>query len=158
MGCCSCKRRQGVTQIPFPSTDLPSSLTHPRRLTSSSGFGGGGGRVDLSILRSRAFFFPAFDLAFFPMVADLFVRSLPLYYYEAVPKIQRSEQETACHRSVHEAATEARRKASERSRRFMRHKIKAQNTTVSLLSRGIQPGKRTDALNFVCTYFRSCTS
>lgn len=109
MGCCSCKRRQGVTQIPFPSTDLPSSLTHPRRLTSSSGFGGGGGRVDLSILRSRAFFFPAFDLAFFPMVADLFLRSLPLYYYEAVPKIQRSEQETACHRSVHEAATEARR-------------------------------------------------
>jgi len=40
--------------------------------TSSSGLGGGGGNVDLSILRSCAFFLPAFDLAFFPMVILLF--------------------------------------------------------------------------------------
>ena len=39
-------------------------------LTSSSGLGGGGGSVDLSIFRSRAFFFPAFDFAFFPMVTE----------------------------------------------------------------------------------------
>lgn len=37
-------------------------------LTSSSGLGGGGGKVDLSILRSAAFFWPALDFAFFPMV------------------------------------------------------------------------------------------
>jgi hypothetical protein len=50
-------------------------MNHPYRppttylfLTSSSGFGGGGGKLDLSILRSRAFFLPALDLAFFPMI------------------------------------------------------------------------------------------
>jgi len=39
-----------------------------RDLTSSSGLGGGGGSVVLSILRSRAFFFPELVFAFFPMV------------------------------------------------------------------------------------------
>jgi len=41
-----------------------------RDLTSSSGLGGGGGSVVLSILRSRAFFFPELVFAFFPMVVD----------------------------------------------------------------------------------------
>lgn len=44
--------------------------------TSSSGLGGGGGSLDLSSLRSWAFFLPAFDFAFFPMFNWL----LPLLY------------------------------------------------------------------------------
>jgi len=40
-------------------------------LTSSSGLGGGGGNVALSILRSWAFFFPALDFAFFPMIKQI---------------------------------------------------------------------------------------
>mmetsp|Transcript_44681 Transcript_44681/g.95082 ORF Transcript_44681/g.95082 Transcript_44681/m.95082 type:complete len:274 (-) Transcript_44681:113-934(-) len=54
------------TLKPVPGrAGLSRGLADP---TSSSGFGGGGGNDDLSILRSRAFFCPAFDFAFLPMI------------------------------------------------------------------------------------------
>jgi hypothetical protein len=50
------------------STDEFNRRNILRNLTSSSGLGGGGGSVVLSILRSRAFLFPELVFAFFPMV------------------------------------------------------------------------------------------
>lgn len=59
-----------MTLKPVPGrAGLSRGLAEP---TSSSGLGGGGGRVVLSSLRASAFFLPAVDLAFFPMV-DFFV-------------------------------------------------------------------------------------